>query len=169
LLSRQRTTEQWPASGTLRKILWIFSQTHNQGAAQHVSDSVDFAAGSAWLQPELSSTDPGERADAVTEPEYSRDPAAEGQLAIMLADENADVREAAIVSLFGIGGNSATATLAAALGDADPRVREQAVDALGEIGGEIATSLLEQALSDEEHFVREAAAEMLEQLKSRNQ
>lgn len=158
------------ASAGRLNILWVFAgnadRNSNQDDAGRTNRRSYSEPGdrSAWMQRALSSPDPDDRMDAVSELGDNGDNAAIAELSVALTDENVEVRAAAVSSLLEIGGPVAAQTLSVALGDQEPWIREEAIDALGEMGGGLASALLQQALGDEVSYVREAASAMLQQL-----
>ncbi len=109
-----------------------------------------------------SSEDALEREDAVEVLRDSGQPDVVGPLSrVALADEDEDVRAAAIDALGDIGGKDAAQALSVALQDEEPGLRAEAVEALGHIGGQAAAQVLAIALQDADVDVRYLAVESL--------
>ena len=79
------------------------------------------------------------------------------RLSLLVKDEDALVREAAVSSIGKLRIIAATGTLLIALVDENPDVRIAAVEALGEVGGEGVVTALTHALNDEDAWVQCAA------------
>ena len=85
-------------------------------------------------------------------------------LRFALADQDEDVRLAAVEALATFGGEGAAAALEIALRDQEDSIREEAIDALEAVGGERAEQSLAIALQDKDAFLREQAVEALGEL-----
>lgn len=79
------------------------------------------------------------------------------RLSLLVKDEDALVREAAVSSIGKLQLTAATGTLLIALVDENPDVRIAAVEALGEVGGEGVVTALNHTLNDEDAWVQCAA------------
>ncbi len=152
------TQKQTPAFAAVHEILWLFPQANEQDTSSKISDSDQEANSDSFDGTNLGDANPGEQVNTVSELENNEDSKALSQLALMLADENADVRLEAASVLAIVGGNQAVESLTtAALGDEDSSVRKEAVHALGEIGGDSVIHIVEYALMDPDDEVRAAA------------
>ena len=92
---------------------------------------------------------------------------AEGALPLLrfaLADQDEDVRQAAVEALATLGGAGAAEALEIALRDQESWIREEAIEALEAIGGDRAAQSLVVALQDEDADLREQAVEALGEL-----
>ena len=154
-------------SSGLVKTLWILPQqgdAHSFSRKRRISGyDISGTKKNNQFMTGISNHDPV-REDKIADLGQYDDSYALGELSQALADQDSDIRLAAIESLAERGDVSAVKALATALADADPDIREEAVYALGDIGGDEAIGLLKQALGDSEDFVREAAMDTLEDL-----
>lgn len=83
------------------------------------------------------------------------------RLSLLVKDEDALVREAAVSSIGKLHLSTATGTLLMALVDEHPDVRIAAAEALGEVGDENVVTALNHALNDEDAWVQCAALRSL--------
>lgn len=83
------------------------------------------------------------------------------RLSLLVKDEDALVREAAVSSIGKLRITAATGTLLIALVDENPDVRIAAAEALGEVGNESVVTALKHALNDEDAWVQCAALKSL--------
>lgn len=93
--------------------------------------------------------------------ESEQEDAALPLLRVALADEDGDVRLAAVEALAALGGDGAAEALAPALRDQEGWIRTEAIEALAGIGGERAAETLLIALQAEDAELREQAVQAL--------
>lgn len=83
------------------------------------------------------------------------------RLSLLVKDEDATVREAAVSSIGKLHITAAMGSLLIALVDEDPDVRIAAAEALGEVGNESVLNVLTHALNDDDSWVQCAALKSL--------